>query len=101
MIGLIDERGRLPARGSLALPGSPKSVISLFSRKPVPGATTAEPNSCSIVHVSDTALPAASITDTCVVLPFGFSGPEAGWAPRPGLGERAWAASISAARRAA
>ena len=70
--GDIDERGRLPGAGWLAVPASPKSVSSLLSRKPVPGAMTALPNSCSIVHVSATALPRRSMTDTWVVLPLGL-----------------------------
>jgi hypothetical protein len=47
----------------------------LLSRKPVPGAITALPNSCSIVQVSATALPRRSMTDTCVVLASGLRSP--------------------------
>ena len=71
MVGLIDDRGRLPGAGSLAVPGAQKSVSSLLSRNPVPGATTALPNSCSIVHVTATAPPWASMTSTWVVEPAG------------------------------
>src|SRR3954468_19454089 len=72
IVGLIDERGRLPGPGSLAVPGPEKSGSSLLSRNPVPGATTADPKVCSIVQVSATALPAASITDRLVVEPRGL-----------------------------
>src|SRR4051812_32885836 len=75
IVGLIDERGRLPGPGSFAVPGPEKSVSSLLSRKPAPGATTAEPKVCSIVHVTATALPALSITETLVVEPRGFASP--------------------------
>ena len=72
MVGLIEERGRLPGWASLAVPGALKSVSSLFNNNPVPGATTALPNSCSIVHVTLTAPPLASTTSTWVVEPCGL-----------------------------
>src|SRR3954454_17984952 len=78
IVGLIDERGRLPGPGSLAVPGPEKSVSSLLSRKPAPGGTTAEPKVCSIVQVSATASPAPSITDMLVVEPRGFASPPGG-----------------------
>src|SRR4051794_41770079 len=81
IVGLIDERGRLPGPGSFAVPGPEKSVSSLLSRKPVPGATTAEPKVCSIVQVSATALPALSTTERLVVEPFGLASVPAGRAP--------------------
>src|SRR5215217_155354 len=73
IVGLIEERGRLPGSGSLGVPGPEKSVSSLLSRKPVPGATTALPKLCSMVQVSDTAFPAASMIERWVVLLSGFS----------------------------
>ncbi len=44
-----------------------KSSISLFSKKPAPSTTIFEPNDRFSVVVYATALPAASITDRCVV----------------------------------
>src|SRR3954454_3438919 len=80
IVGLIDERGRLPGPGSLAVPGPEKSVSSLLRRKPVPGATTAEPKVCSIVHVRATPLPAPSITERLVVEPLGLASSPGGLA---------------------
>ena len=41
----------------------------------MPGATTAEPNSCSIVQVIAIALPAASMIEMWVVEPCGLRSP--------------------------
>jgi hypothetical protein len=58
MVGLIDERGRLPGAGRFGS-GTPgpwvgvklKSVNSLFSRNPRFGTTMPDPPVCSIVSV--------------------------------------------------
>src|SRR6476469_10398065 len=68
MVGLIDERGRLPGPGRFGS-GTPgvsgaklKSVSSLLSRNPQPGTVMPDPPVCSIVRVYDTALPHLSVT---------------------------------------
>src|SRR6478672_1549582 len=68
MVGLIEDRGRLPGPGRFGS-GTPavnglklKSVSSLLSRKPQPGTVMPDPPVCSIVRVYDTALPHLSVT---------------------------------------
>src|SRR5690349_1407366 len=73
IVGLIDERGRLPGPGRFGsgTPGASgaklKSVSSLLSRNPQPGTVMPEPPYCSIVVVNDTTLPHRSDTDRLVV----------------------------------
>ena len=71
MVGLIDERGRLPGSNRLAI-GTPslwvlneKSVNSLFSRNPL--VINREPNPFSIVVVIDSTLPYWSTIEICEV----------------------------------
>src|SRR5215213_615737 len=73
IVGLIDERGRLPGPGRFGS-GTPavlgtklKSVSSLFSRKPRPGTVIPDPPVCSMVRVYATTLPQRSATVRCVV----------------------------------
>src|SRR5208337_1900058 len=74
IVGVIDERGRLPGAMALAAPwinpsefGTPglaeKSSISSFNRNPRPCAVTREPNQSLIVVVTATAFPSASTTE--------------------------------------
>ncbi len=71
MVGVIEERGRLPGSTRLAI-GTPscwlakeKSVSSLFSRKPP--AISREPKPFSMVEVMESTLPAASTMTRWVV----------------------------------
>src|SRR6478735_864960 len=73
IVGLIDERGRLPGPGRFGS-GTPavsgtklKSVSSLLSRNPQPGTVIAEPPVCSMVSVYAATLPQRSATVRCVV----------------------------------
>ena len=83
IVGHIEESMRLPGATALASPWtrpymfvSPglvaKSSISLFMRKPRPGATRALPKESFNVVVIETTIPAPSTTEKCVVV--GFSG---------------------------
>jgi len=75
------ESGRLPGATALVpctstspkafgwLGATEKSSISSFNTMPVPGTVMPEPNSRFTVCVVATALPAASVTEKCVVLP--------------------------------
>ena len=64
MVGLIDERGRLPGAGRFGS-GTPgpwvgvklKSVSSLFNKNPRSGTTMPDPPVCSIVSVYETTFP--------------------------------------------
>ena len=79
IVGVMLESGRLPGATALAprtstrpkalgrLGATEKSSISSFSTMPVPGTVMPEPKSRLTVCVSATALPAASVTERCVV----------------------------------
>ena len=71
IVGLIDERGRLPpsTRFGCVVELKSKSVSSLLSRKPKPGTTIPFPPVDSIVNVYETTVPSSSAVVMWVVVP--------------------------------
>src|SRR5512132_4495564 len=66
MVGVIELAMRLPGASALG-PMMEKAPMALARRTPVPGMTTLEPKAAEWVYVHETALPAASTTEKCVV----------------------------------